>query len=212
MYIMQLIIKKLTRTRSRLANECKDEMTSLKEFLEKQRYKFMVGYHHFPSHMEKALTSCFKWDQGLMTAVPVISTISRNLCTNAGDPYCAWETFKLLVGFLLLSAMNTDYHKDFDQLNMKEELPREVKHLFDQLGSSCQFEEKWDKVLAALESGLVDHSNLVEIVCGGSKNQECGHCKKSVIIEIRAGVGHGTPREGGVQETIRHLQTRDFQL
>jgi len=183
-FVMLQIIFKLVRTKSRLFEEGQFKRSGLIRNIAKMRFRFYVACHHLPSKfvdkfVDRILISDLKMDLR-KEIVPAISAISSALDTNAGDPFLLWETLKLLMGFLLYSF---NCHRDFERMNIKEKLSINLKEVVDVLGTASQFEETWDKVLVALKSGPVHHSSLLDIMCGGSRNQRCADCRKSVTIE-----------------------------
>merc|ERR1711864_7384 len=217
-FVMMQIVNKLHRTRSLIGRECRDEMMGLYNFLIKTRSDFRSGYHQIPGRLvESFLSVGLEEDLLLWTKIPAISSVYRKLDTYFlspfyhGDPFLVWETLKLLVGFLTCSTLHFSFHKNFDRLDvkLKEDLSKEDRELFDELGNSAQFEEMWDSVLAALKSGLVDHSNLLDILCGGSREQMCHQCRKQIIIERVFVLGTDEP-EAMYEESFVTFRRRIF--
>ena len=140
--------------------------------------KDLATIYEDPSHIREIFLDEFMNQNELLT----ISHRSSTLSMLAGDDFLAWDSFKLLTGFLFWRNLN-DEHKDFENLEMMENVPGDLEVLIANLGTSAQFEELWDQVLAALAPGLVHHYELLDILCGGSRDQRCAQCDKAVNIQ-----------------------------
>jgi len=179
----------------------------LADFLASKRSDFGVMFHQVPAEIADKVDPESIIRELEETNLQAISTISSNLGTNAGDPFLAWETLKLLSGFLGCSFTCL---KDFERLGVKSDLPREVQELVAELGTSAEFDEMWDKMLEALKLGIVHHHSLLDILCGGSRRQKCAICQRLVVIELVFVLGPDNDKVGTIMKPFVTFRRRIF--
>ena len=192
-FVMQQIVDKLVKTNSLLARECRDEMNDMAKMLDRMRSSCRITYYQFPqAFVDRDLTAIHEDNSHIREIfldellnkpeVMAISATSAALGAEGGDPFLAWESFKSLTGFLFWSNLHNK-HIDFEKLGMENEVPDELMEMVAELGSSTQFQDIWDEVLTALGPGLVHHSDLLDILCGGNREQKCAECSTDITIE-----------------------------
>ena len=122
------------------------------------------------------------------------SNVDRN------DPFNLWNIF-LLLSHMMMSLAFTTSKKIMEKVSEREYL-EEHRDLIKRIDVEAHT-IMLDSVLTTLSTTLVPYSRLVEIVCGGSREQNCSYCGEQTTIMLVAGSLEQTGTESFVCDMFK---------